>query len=316
MYTVLSSVFPWTRRNVPLQVPDREGVDLKGELPYFCLFLSITVMLSSGLLSLVVSVNTIIWKSERALLTSTGEEDELMVAAILSSVSSVLALSCCYFAWIIHNDAVVSKRLLIVLIADVVLTGSGLAAAAHMSIVYRSGIKLIPGKERIGLSFSTPNKQVFVLDSAFRRALNATMAREMAYYDTNPSSKDAWDKLQSESRCCGIEGYRDWLILRENDSLPLSCCPKSISKHECFNERSFNYGCVHELGTNLALRASAVSGFSLVTQCFMVGTLFLAVCMYINVTCTKPEDQTATSVNSQLKVQIPEEEANMQETAL
>ncbi|XP_069703345.1 uncharacterized protein [Periplaneta americana] len=285
MYTVLSSVFPWTRRNVPLQVPDREGVDLKGELPYFCLFLSITVMLSSGLLSLVVSVNTIIWKSERALLTSTGEEDELMVAAILSSVSSVLALSCCYFAWIIHNDAVVSKRLLIVLIADVVLTGSGLAAAAHMSIVYRSGIKLIPGKERIGLSFSTPNKQVFVLDSAFRRALNATMAREMAYYDTNPSSKDAWDKLQSE-------------------------------KHECFNERSFNYGCVHELGTNLALRASAVSGFSLVTQCFMVGTLFLAVCMYINVTCTKPEDQTATSVNSQLKVQIPEEEANMQETAL
>lgn len=48
----------------------------------------------------------------------------------------------------------------------------------------------------------------------------------------------AWDRLQNEFDCCGVESYDDWKNSQPNKP-PISCCKDSVSEQECA-DRSYN----------------------------------------------------------------------------
>lgn len=43
-------------------------------------------------------------------------------------------------------------------------------------------------------------------------------------YNTNPDSKQAWNLIQGELKCCGVEDPSDWRPIFKNDTVPSSCC--------------------------------------------------------------------------------------------
>jgi hypothetical protein len=44
IYSVLLCIFPWSQRNVPLHVPERDGVNLNGQLPNFHVVMSVAIV--------------------------------------------------------------------------------------------------------------------------------------------------------------------------------------------------------------------------------------------------------------------------------
>lgn len=63
--------------------------------------------------------------------------------------------------------------------------------------------------------------------------------------------KKAWETLQYENSCCGINKAADWLpILGNNGNLPLTCCSKNWSADattQCTIENATKIGCKGKL---------------------------------------------------------------------
>jgi len=64
--------------------------------------------------------------------------------------------------------------------------------------------------------------------------------------------------------CCGNNNYTDWEVVFQNDSLPMSCCPRSpfVVGTEICNTTSNKYpkGCLEQFGTFVMNHAAVLGG--------------------------------------------------------
>jgi hypothetical protein len=64
--------------------------------------------------------------------------------------------------------------------------------------------------------------------------------------------------------CCGNNDYRDWEDVFHNDSLPLSCCPRSpvvVGVDFCnTTSQMYHEGCLKRFGTFVMNHAAVLGG--------------------------------------------------------
>ncbi|GAB0099728.1 Tetraspanin [Sergentomyia squamirostris] len=95
------------------------------------------------------------------------------------------------------------------------------------------------------------------LEEILEKGFNSTLHN----YDKNRDSQHAWSLIQSELKCCGIQGPSDWEQVFHNSTLPNSCCeeiPFNIS--ECTKEHALNSGCMPKLLELLRKNALILAG--------------------------------------------------------
>nr|CAD7401695.1 unnamed protein product [Timema cristinae] len=68
------------------------------------------------------------------------------------------------------------------------------------------------------------------VQSMLEDSLNTTSKQ---YGPSNKDITNAWDIMQNDLSCCGIQGPEDWKVLFPNNSLPHSCCPNLALNNDC-----------------------------------------------------------------------------------
>jgi len=104
----------------------------------------------------------------------------------------------------------------------------------------------------------------YVLRDSARDFLSDKLNKSMHSYNSSTESQEFWYRMQTSMECCGTNGYRDWQDVFHNDSLPLSCCPRSsaaVGLDVC-NATSTVYpkGCLEQFGTFVMNHAAVLGG--------------------------------------------------------
>jgi len=64
----------------------------------------------------------------------------------------------------------------------------------------------------------------YVKHSELRETLDDQFNSTLMSFTNSSDSKLAWKKIQTELKCCGVNGPEDWKPLYRNDTVPASCC--------------------------------------------------------------------------------------------
>ncbi|CAG2067506.1 unnamed protein product, partial [Timema podura] len=68
------------------------------------------------------------------------------------------------------------------------------------------------------------------VQSMLEDSLNTT---SKLYGPGNDDITKAWDIMQNDLGCCGVQGPEDWKVAFPNSSLPHSCCPNLALNQDC-----------------------------------------------------------------------------------
>ncbi|XP_059616981.1 CD63 antigen [Phlebotomus argentipes] len=95
------------------------------------------------------------------------------------------------------------------------------------------------------------------LEDILEKGFNSTLHN----YDKNVDSQHAWSLIQSELKCCGIQGPSDWQQVFHNTTLPTSCCIEMpVNVNQCTKEFAMKDGCMPELLALLQKNALILAG--------------------------------------------------------
>jgi CD63 antigen len=104
--------------------------------------------------------------------------------------------------------------------------------------------------------------------------LDSHLSKLQDEYTLRGEAKDAWELVQSELSCCGINGASEWEIVFRNGSISSSCCDLlPINEEFCTVERAAKIGCLYRLerilGTKSLLLAWASFGAAVIQVIFL-----------------------------------------------
>ncbi|XP_071057345.1 CD63 antigen-like [Onthophagus taurus] len=121
------------------------------------------------------------------------------MSAVLISAGILLAIICVIG---VYGIAMESRISILIFSSSLIVLSVTLAVSTTLSYIFR---------EQLWLN------------------LRDEMYRMLEYYDIEPRDKACWDTLQVRNKCCGVDGYEDWIKHRGN--VPLSCCYSIILNH-------------------------------------------------------------------------------------
>lgn len=94
-----------------------------------------------------------------------------------------------------------------------------------------------------------------VLEKGFQNTLET--------YETSLDSRHAWDLIQGELNCCGVNGPSDWMRVYQNGSLPRDCCTvMPLDMKECTVMYAQPNGCLPELLQLLQTKPLVIGGIA------------------------------------------------------
>lgn len=115
----------------------------------------------------------------------------------------------------------------------------------------------------------------YIKHSELQDTLNGQFNDTLMSFNSSSDARLAWKKIQSELKCCGINGPDDWKIIYVNGTVPQSCCKDHQS---CTRENSLNLykdGCKTKLYALLD-ESALLLGF---VGLGIAGVQLLGVCM-------------------------------------
>nr|CAD7194243.1 unnamed protein product [Timema douglasi] len=140
-----------------------------------------------------------------------------------------------------------------------------------MIITYSVFLLIIFGLELAGGITGYVLKQD--VQSMLEDSLNTTSQR---YGPANKDITNAWDIMQNDLGCCGIQGAEDWKELFPNGSLPHSCCPNLALNYDCTLSLTHSTkGCLPSLQATIEHYALVLGGVGIgigVVQ--LIGVIF------------------------------------------
>ncbi|KAF5307691.1 hypothetical protein FQR65_LT06746 [Abscondita terminalis] len=74
-----------------------------------------------------------------------------------------------------------------------------------------------------------------------RFSIEQGLTETMNLYDHNEQARETFDTLQSQLKCCGVKGPKDWNRIKVGDSVPSSCCDNRPAK--CYPSSAYWTGC-------------------------------------------------------------------------
>jgi CD63 antigen len=104
----------------------------------------------------------------------------------------------------------------------------------------------------------------YVLRDRAHDFLSHRLNESMFSYNESTESQEFWYTMQTSMECCGNNNYTDWKDVFHNNSLPLSCCPRShvvVDVDYCnTTSKMYTVGCLEKFGTFVMNHAAVLGG--------------------------------------------------------
>lgn len=113
------------------------------------------------------------------------------------------------------------------------------------------------------------------LENIVDNRLNETLHK----YNQNKAFAASWHLLQTELKCCGIQGPGDWNGVFQNNQLPGSCCQKEASA-QCSVDGAINEGCKTKFIDYLKSNIVTVAGVGIGVAVVQVLAIVFSCCLY------------------------------------
>lgn len=84
----------------------------------------------------------------------------------------------------------------------------------------------------------------YIKHSELQDTLASQFNSSLVSFNHSNDARLAWKKIQSELKCCGVNGPDDWKIIMKNETVPASCCEE---RQNCTRQTSRKEGCKTKL---------------------------------------------------------------------
>lgn len=85
----------------------------------------------------------------------------------------------------------------------------------------------------------------YVKHSELQETLDDHFNNTLKSFNDSNDARLAWKKIQTELKCCGINGPDDWRSIYRNETVPSSCCTEP--KEKCTRSLARQDGCKSKL---------------------------------------------------------------------
>uniref|UniRef100_U5EVW1 Tetraspanin n=1 Tax=Corethrella appendiculata TaxID=1370023 RepID=U5EVW1_9DIPT len=98
----------------------------------------------------------------------------------------------------------------------------------------------------------------------------------LADYEHNIEAQRAWNLVQTEMECCGVNSADDWEPIFKNDTLPASCCVEyAVDTKKCTKANASKEGCLPKLLNFLDTKSLILAGVGVgVAAIQLLGVVF------------------------------------------
>ncbi|KAK7864771.1 hypothetical protein R5R35_012267 [Gryllus longicercus] len=110
-----------------------------------------------------------------------------------------------------------------------------------------------------------------------KRGAEKEIIKSMDNYNSDVEIRDAWNILQSDLECCGVDGPRDWSVKRI--PLPSSCCKHLDAEKMCKLSNSYSIGCSSALKDKIEHFALIIGGVAIGIAFVQLLGVILACCL-------------------------------------
>uniref|UniRef100_A0A2M4AUK4 Tetraspanin n=2 Tax=Anopheles triannulatus TaxID=58253 RepID=A0A2M4AUK4_9DIPT len=112
-----------------------------------------------------------------------------------------------------------------------------------------------------------------ILEKGFNKTLES--------YPNDKGAQEAWNLVQSEMQCCGINGPEDWEPIYKNDTVPRACCHRMpVGVNKCTREYASTEGCFSKLSNFLGSKSLILAGIGIGLAIVQLIAVLLACCLY------------------------------------
>uniref|UniRef100_A0A8D8AXP5 Tetraspanin n=1 Tax=Culex pipiens TaxID=7175 RepID=A0A8D8AXP5_CULPI len=115
------------------------------------------------------------------------------------------------------------------------------------------------------------------LSGVLEKGFNETLDN----YSNSLPAQEAWNLVQSEMKCCGVNGPKDWEPIFKNDTVPKSCCHElPIGTTKCTRKHADPEGCFPKLSAFLGSKSLILAGIGVGLAAVQLVAVLLACCLY------------------------------------
>ncbi|XP_071791289.1 CD63 antigen-like [Asterias amurensis] len=121
----------------------------------------------------------------------------------------------------------------------------------------------------------------YVLRDDIEDVVRKNMADLMPNYTSNNNTKNVFDKMQEELKCCGTNNYTDWAGILPTGNVPDSCCKKETAgcgtsfKTDDINQE----GCVDLLNKLLVDNIFLIAGIAVAVAVIQIFGVVCSCCL-------------------------------------
>ncbi|XP_049807583.1 23 kDa integral membrane protein-like isoform X1 [Schistocerca serialis cubense] len=116
----------------------------------------------------------------------------------------------------------------------------------------------------------------YVLKDVLKDDLDTQLNSTLYKYESNEDIKKAWDIMQTDLNCCGINGPDDWN--KAGLKVPASCCP-SYDLNEMCASKQYDKGCMDALEKLISHHAVVLGGVGIGIAFVQLVGVILACCL-------------------------------------
>lgn len=122
----------------------------------------------------------------------------------------------------------------------------------------------------------------YLLQSEVHTVVETSLNQSLSNYQNTTSIKDAWDIMQHDFTCCGVNGPEDWKTVFHNNTLPDVCCPEKDVKDTCTLDGQIPYskaGCLQKFEKILHDKTLLAGGIGLSVCFIQIAGVILSCCL-------------------------------------
>ncbi|XP_034251915.1 CD63 antigen-like [Thrips palmi] len=122
----------------------------------------------------------------------------------------------------------------------------------------------------------------YLLQSKIHDVLQTSLNESLKSYDNTTTVREAWNIMQHDFKCCGVNGPDDWQTVFKNTTLPDFCCPDKDVKDKCILNGPIPYnkeGCLMKFEKIFHDKGFLVVGIGLGVCFIQIAGVILSCCL-------------------------------------